>query len=124
MSSEKAVNQVYNFAQNEMFRVLDWVSLAADLLEVKTDIVSISAELLQQCGFVYSEPWSHTGTFILDTSRARTDLGYLSTPVGTWMTTTTEWYREQGEWKNSLEDSERQAEIAFVQKYRRLIVQL
>ena len=44
MSSEKAVNQVYNFVQNEMFRVLDWVSLAADLLEVKTDIVSISAE--------------------------------------------------------------------------------
>ena len=86
--------------------------------------MSISAELLQQSGFVYSEPWTHTGTFVLDTSRARSELGYQSTPVETWMATTTEWYREQGEWKNSLEDSERQAEIAFVQKYRRLVAQL
>jgi nucleoside-diphosphate-sugar epimerase len=124
MSSKKAVNQIYNFAQDEMFRVLDWVSLAADLLEVEADIVSISAESLQQSGFVYSEPWSFTGNFILDVSRAQTDLGYQSTPVETWMTVTTEWYREKGEWKNSLEESERQEEIAFIQRYRRLIAQL
>jgi nucleoside-diphosphate-sugar epimerase len=124
MSSEKAINQIYNFAQNEMFRTLDWVQLAADLFEVEADIVSIPAELLQQSGFVYSEPWTHTGTFILDTSHARRDLDYQSTPVETWMATTTEWYREQGEWENSLDDSARQAEIAFAQKYRGLIAQL
>ena len=124
MSSEKAVNQVYNFAQDKMFRVLDWVSLAADLFEVKADIVSISAETLQQSGFVYGEPWTYTGSFILDVSRAQTDLGYQYTPVEKWMAMTTAWYREQGDWKNSLDDGERQAEIAFVQKYRGLIAQL
>ena len=117
-------NQVYNFAQDKMFRVLDWVSLAADLFEVKADIVSISAETLQQSGFVYSEPWTYTGSFILDVSRAQTDLGYQYTPVEKWMAMTTAWYREQGDWKNSLDDGERQAEIAFVQKYRGLIAQL
>lgn len=124
MSSKKAVNQIYNFAQDEMFRVLDWISLAADLLGVKANIVSISAESLQQSGFNYSEPWSFTGNSILNVSRAQTDLGYQSTPVETWMTEITQWYREKGEWKNSHEERERQKEIAFIQKYRRLIAQL
>ena len=113
MSSAKAVNQAYNFAQDRLFRIVDWVRLAADLLEVEADIVSIPAELFQQSGFVYSENWNLTGTYILDVSRVQADLGYTSTPVETWMATTTAWYREQGDWKNSLADSERQAEIAF-----------
>jgi nucleoside-diphosphate-sugar epimerase len=124
MNSKEAVNQIYNFAQYEMFRVLDWVRLAADLLEVEADIVSISSELLQQSGFVYSEPWSFTGNIILDVSRAQIDLGYQSTRVETWMAVTTEWYREKDEWKNSLEGRERQEEIVFIQKYRQLMAQL
>jgi nucleoside-diphosphate-sugar epimerase len=124
MTSEMAVNKVYNFAQDRLFRVVDFVRLAADLLEVEADIVSIPAELLQQSGFVYSEPWTHTGTFILDVSRAKTDLNYQSTPVESWMALTTAWYREQDEWRHSLDDSERQAEIAFVHKYRQIFVQL
>ncbi len=86
--------------------------------------MSISAESLQQSGFVYSEPWTHTGTFVLDVSRAKADLDYKSTPVETWMASTAAWYREQDEWKHSLQDDERQAEIAFVHKYRELMAQL
>jgi nucleoside-diphosphate-sugar epimerase len=124
MNSEKAINQVYNFAQDKMFRIVDFVRLAADLLEVEADIVSVPAESLQQSGFVYGEPWTYTGTFILDVSRAKTDLGYSSTPVENWMALTTTWYREQGEWRHSLEQGERQAEIAFVDKYRRTLARL
>jgi nucleoside-diphosphate-sugar epimerase len=124
MNSERAVNHVYNFAQDRMFRIVDFVRLAANFLEVEADIVSIPAESLQQSGFDYGEPWTHTGTFILDISRAITDLAYKSTPVETWMASTTAWYREQNEWKHSLDDSERQAEIAFIHKYRKLMTQL
>lgn len=124
MNSEKAVNKVYNFAQDKMFRIIDFVSLAADFLEVEPNIVSIPAESLQQSGFVYGEPWTHTGTFILDVSRAKTDLDYQSTPVEAWMASTTAWYREQDEWKHSLDDDERQAEIAFIHRYRGLMAQL
>jgi nucleoside-diphosphate-sugar epimerase len=124
INSEKAVNQVYNFAQDKMFRIVDFVRLAADLLEVEADIVSVPAKSLQQAGFVYSEPWTHTGTFVLDVSRAKSDLDYKSTAVETWMASTTKWYREQDEWKHSFDDRERQAEIAFIHKYRELMTQL
>jgi hypothetical protein len=40
------------------------------------------------------------------------------------MASTTAWYREQGEWKRSLEEGERREEITFIHKYREIIAQL
>ena len=104
--------------------MIDWVQLAAEFIEVEPDIVSIPADVLQQSRFNYDEPWTYLGTLTLDLSKAREDLGFESTPVETWLASTAQWYREQGYKSDSSDYSNRQAEIAFAQKYRQLASQL
>jgi len=123
MTSDKAVNQVYHFANDKAVRLVDWVRLAAELLGVKADIVNIPAEALQQSNFTYGEPWTHTGTITLDLSKVRADLGFKSTPMETWLAETTRWYRENVYRPDAVQDDERQAEIAFAKKYRRLMAE-
>ena len=94
MGSEKAVNQVYNIAQEKSMRLVDWVRLAADLLGVTPNLVPIPLRDLQQASWQYAEDWVNIGTILVNISKARDDLGYASTPVATWLAETTRWYQE------------------------------
>ena len=117
MGNEKAVNQVYNIAQNKTARLVDWVRLAADLLGVEANPVSIPGEVLQKAGFEYAESYTYIGTFTLDVAKARTDLGYTSTSVASWLATTTQWYQDTQHEADSPGYGDRQKEIEFAERY-------
>lgn len=102
LTSERAINQVYNLAQRETVRTVDWLHLAAHLLEVKPTFISIPAEVLRSSGFIYPEPLAFVATFFMNTHKAETDLGYKTTPQVTWMKNTVHWYRDFYNGPNSM----------------------
>jgi len=121
LTSERAINQVYNLAQRETVRLIDWLRLAAHFLKVRPKFVSIPAEVLRSSGFIYPEPLTFVTTFFVNTHKAETDLGYKTTPQVTWMKNTVHWYRDFYNGPNSMGYENRQKEIEFAQMYQQAI---
>jgi nucleoside-diphosphate-sugar epimerase len=124
LTSEHAINQVYNLAQRESVRLVDWLHLAACLLEVKPTFVNIPAEVLHNSGFFYPEPLAFIATFFMNIHKAEIDLGYKTTPQAKWMENTVHWYRDFYRGPNSAGYENRQKEIEFAQMYQQAIKKL
>jgi len=121
LTSERAINQVYNLAQRETVRLVDWLQLAAHFLEVKPTFVNIPAEVLRNSGFFYPEPLAFVLTLFMDTHKAETELGCKTTPQAKWMKNTVHWYRDFYNGPNSMGYENRQKEIEFAQMYQEAI---
>lgn len=121
LTSRCAINQVYNLAQRETVRLVDWLYLAAHLLEMKPTFVNIPADVLRASGFNYPEPLAFVATSFLNTRKAEIDLGYKTTPQATWMKNTVHWYRDFYSGPDSMGYENRQKEIEFAQMYQQAV---
>ena len=120
----KAVNNTYTIAQNKTCRLIEWLQLAANCLNVKPEFVNIPEDIIQKFNFEYAEPWTFTGTHTFDISAAVTDLGFNPTPIESWTETTANWYKEFGIKQNSSGYSDRKKEILYANKFREITKQL
>ena len=121
LTSERAINQVYNLAQRETIRTVDWLHLAAQFLDVKPDFVNIPTDVLRTSGFNYPEPLEFVATFLMNTHKAEIDLGFKTTPQATWVKNTVYWYRNSYSGPNSMGYENRQKEIKFAQMYQQAV---
>jgi len=121
LTSKRTINQVYNLAQRETVRLVDWLLLAAHLLEVKPTFVSIPADVLRTSGFNYPEPLTFVATFFMNTHKAEIDLGYKTTPQAAWTKNTVHWYRDFYSGPDSMGYKNRQKEIKFAQMYQQAV---
>jgi nucleoside-diphosphate-sugar epimerase len=114
--SDKAANQVYNIAQEKSFRLVDWIKLGAVCLGVPPHLVNIPAEVLREADFDYGEPVT-SQLKVLNTAKARADLGLQSTPVAAWTATTANWYLAVRDEATTAGYDQRQKEVAFARRY-------
>ena len=124
LTAESGINQVYNLAQRETVRTVDWLHLVANFLGVKPTFVNIAAETLRSSGFIYPEPLAFVATFFMNTHKAETDLGYKTTPQAAWTEETMCWYRDFYKGPNSMGYESRHKEIEFAQMYQKAISSL
>ena len=87
-----------------------------DIHTLQPNIVNIPADVVQQENFVYAEPTTDW-LKIIDSSKARADLGFQSTPTESWTATTAQWYLEIRHEYESAGYTEREEEVEFAEKY-------
>jgi len=122
LMNPSSFGEAYNLAMGEVMSVRSFVLKSADFLGRKPELVDIPWQVLEEAGLGTSlSPFSTRRPFILSTEKAKRDLNFSSTPVGTWLGRTISWFMER--YKGGLPDNykARAEEIAFVQKFREAV---
>ena len=118
LDNPKAKNNTYNIVQQEIVTAKLLVETAAKALGVEPEVVDIAQSAMKHAGFEYPETYGTMQNFILDVTKAETELGYSSTPFADWISTTVKWYRESYDGKDSGNYENRDAEVAFAKRYQ------
>ncbi len=113
MNSDKAAGQVYNLAQGEVVTLKKLIDLSAEALDVKPELVSVPTEVFKQTEFEYPETYGNMINFMLDNSKAESELGYTTTSFKDWLTSTVHWYRDEYQGKDSAGYEHRDREVKF-----------
>lgn len=123
MDNVRAENQAYNITQREIFRVVDWLHEAAQLLGVVPQFVNVPADVLDSSYPTYNEG-VFLATYVTDLSKAIEELGYTTTPQSIWLGETVRWYRDSYKGPDSPGYDGRQKEIDFARQYQATISHL
>jgi nucleoside-diphosphate-sugar epimerase len=118
LNKKVAINQIYNICQTKNCRAVDWVRLAAQSIGVEPNLVSIPEEALQAANFQYPEPFALGNPIIMNTFKARSELGFESTPIEEWTATTAKWYQETKHEDDSPNYANRAQEVEFAHRYQ------
>lgn len=112
--------KAYFLGQNEVITLRDFIEESARALGVTPHFVSVPSEILGQMG----GPHAPMVNMIPDISAAQKDLGFSPTPFSTFIRSTAIWFRDQ--WKGNKADllKGREEEIAFAEKWKRLVSQV
>jgi nucleoside-diphosphate-sugar epimerase len=121
LNSERSLNQVYSLAQGENQRLVDWLRVAARLLDSKSQFVGISQKVMDVARFSYPEPKHMLAPSHIDISKAQAELGYETTPPEIWLAETVYWYRDAYAGPNSDGYDFRDAEVAFARRYQKAV---
>jgi nucleoside-diphosphate-sugar epimerase len=96
LDADGVVGQGYNFAQQEIVSLREWVKLSAEILNRSVEMVGIPNDWLAEHKIAADfSPYTTSHSWILDLSKAERGLGWQSTPWREWMTTTIQWFERE-----------------------------
>ncbi len=121
LEREAARGRTYNLAQHEIVRLVDFVRLAARALGVSPQWVNVPESVLQENEWDYPEPYARMTNFVPSVARAKAELDWTTTPFERWVSDTARWYRDVYEGKDSSGYAQREREIAFAERFRRVV---
>jgi len=121
LEDERSIGHVYNFAQEEIVSVREFVKLSAEILGTDVETVDIPLQWLraQRIEPVFS-PYSIPRSWILDIGKAQRDLGWRSTPWREWMRTSIEWFEREYHGPPPENYFHRAEELALIERWRRM----
>jgi nucleoside-diphosphate-sugar epimerase len=111
--------QAFNLAQEEILTVRSFVLQAAKIMQKNVEIVDIPTDVLEkmELGTDFS-PYSRRRPFILSVEKAKRILGYISTPLETWLRRTIFWFEKEYEGGPPQNYAFRDRELAVLSRYR------
>ena len=121
LENPMATNQVYTLAGSKSCRLVDWVELLANYLEVQPELVAVADDALQNADFSYAENWVLRGTLTFDVSKAIADLGFQPATIQDLTKASADWYKQAIHPDDSPGYADRDKEVAFVEKYQAAI---
>jgi len=120
--NKSSFGQAYNLAQEEIVTLRALVMKSSEILKKKIEIVDIPSKVLENTsiGTAFS-PFSMRRPFILQTSKAKKELNFSSTPFDACLRKTIEWYVE--EYRGDLPENYRfrEKEIEIIQKFKEAV---
>jgi nucleoside-diphosphate-sugar epimerase len=118
MGNEAAFGRSYNIAGAEVFSLEDYVRTIARVVGQKTRVVSVPlAAIRREARLEAFEATLAEMRFVMDISAARRDLGFVPTPVDTWMETTARWFMNDYKGADSIGYDKRPAEVALAKRW-------
>lgn len=99
IDSEVTEGKSYNAADEYVFTLNNYLELLADILGKKIKIVHCDQNLFDQLPFSHSTvadvfPFNTRTDAVFSLNQIKKDIGYSSTPIKEWMTSTVNWYLE------------------------------
>ncbi len=121
LEEERSIGQVYNFAQEEIVSVREFVKLSAEILGTEVETVDIPLQWLraQRIEPVFS-PYSIPRSWIVDISKAQRELGWRSTPWREWMRASIEWFEREYHGPPPENYFHRAEELQLIQRWRQM----
>jgi nucleoside-diphosphate-sugar epimerase len=121
LKEERSVGQVYNFAQEEIVSVREFVKLSAEILETPVETVDIPLQWLRAQGIEPTfSPYSIPRSCILDIGKAHRELGWRSTPWAEWMRASIEWFEREYSGPPPEDYFRRGDELRLIERWRRM----
>ncbi|MCX7752152.1 MAG: NAD-dependent epimerase/dehydratase family protein [Blastocatellia bacterium] len=121
LEEERSIGHVYNFAQEEIVSVREFVKLSAEILETGVETVDIPLQWLRAQGIAPTfSPYSASRSWILDISKAQWELGWRSTPWREWMRASIEWFEREYQGPPPENYFHRAEELQLIERWRRM----
>ena len=125
LQNDISIGKVYNLAQAEMVTLREFVLKAAEILDVDVELVDIPSRILAKASLGTSfSPFFGRRPFVMDTQKARRELGFSSTPFDTWMRKTIRWFTEDYDGDPPENYSLRNKEVEIIRRYKEAIKSL
>ena len=91
--SEAAAGRAYNLGDSQTLTLEDFVKLSARIMHRDAQLLYPEHAWLKEHGFDFAaSPFSSGLDFVVDISRAESELGWASTPAPAWIEETINWY--------------------------------
>lgn len=90
-----AAGRIYNLAQAAPTPLCDWLARASRAIGHDAPVLAVDPERARSADARDAEPWTFTGDFWMDVTRACDDLDLESTPLERWMPETIAGYRDR-----------------------------
>ncbi len=111
--------KTYNFGDSQTMTLDDFVRLSARIMHREAEILYPEYSWMKENGFDFAAtPFSMGGDFVLDISKAESELGWTSTPAAAWLEETINWYLFSYTGPAPKNYASRKAEMSLVEKWK------
>ncbi len=111
---KRVLRKCYLLGQSEIITLRDFIEESAKALGVVPDYLCVAGEVLKEMG----GPYASLTNIIPDSSAARRDFGFATTPFADFIRVTSEWFRDHWKGDEAKMLESRDKEIAFAQRWK------